>query len=255
MTETFAALLLAHVLADFVFQTGWIATRKQARDPVVLALHGAIVLSLAIVGTGNWHWGLAVLAAAHLAIDLGKSFARAHRLWPFLADQAAHLLTIGLAAALLPGLWVGGAWATGGWPTGWWPEPLWPEPAWAPGLMAALAGLLIAARAGGFAVGLLMQPFSEANPGDGLPKGGAVIGLLERGLIYLLIMAGQSAGIGFLIAAKSVLRFDATSKDRSASEYVIIGTLASFGWAMTAGWATLALLKALSPIGIPALTP
>ena len=36
MTETLAALLLAHVLADFVFQTRWIVQNK--RRPSVLLL-------------------------------------------------------------------------------------------------------------------------------------------------------------------------------------------------------------------------
>ena len=58
-----------------------------------------------------------------------------------------------------------------------------------------------------------------------------MIGLLERGLIYLMFIAGQPAGIGFLIAAKSILRFDAASNNAKA-EYVIIGTLASFSWAI-----------------------
>ena len=61
---------------------------------------------------------------------------------------------------------------------------------------------------------------------------------------------------GFLIAAKSILRFDSANRDdRMASEYIIIGTLASFGWAMAVAWATLALLSALPPIGIPAGSP
>ncbi len=250
MTETFAALLFAHVLADFVFQNGWIAARKRGRHPGALALHGSIVLVLAVVALGIWHLGLLALAAVHLAIDIAKSLAPERRLWPFLADQAAHLAAVAIVAALLPGLWGAGVWATGGVSAGWWTAPQ-----WAPGAMAAIAGLLVATRAGGFAVGLLMQPYAEASRGDGLPKGGALIGLLERGMVYLLIMAGQPAGIGFLIAAKSVLRFSTTASDRSASEYVIIGTLASFGWAMAVSWATLALLDRLPPIGILPATP
>ena len=72
----------------------------------------------------------------------------------------------------------------------------------------------------------------------------------ERGLIFLLLMVGQPTGVGFLIAAKSVLRFDTTAKDQSAGEYVIIGTLASFGWALLCAYGTLALLAHLPPLGI-----
>ena len=65
----------------------------------------------------------------------------------------------------------------------------------------------------------------------------------------------QAAGIGFLIAAKSVLRFETTSKDQKAGEYVIIGTLASFGWALLFGYATRALLADLPPLGILPANP
>ena len=51
MSETFFALIFAHALADFVFQTQWIVANK-ARFPVLL-LHVALVaaLSLAALGT------------------------------------------------------------------------------------------------------------------------------------------------------------------------------------------------------------
>ena len=58
-------------------------------------------------------------------------------------------------------------------------------------------------------------------------------------IIFLLVLAGYPAGVGFLIAAKSILRFD---KDPKASEYVIIGTRASFGWALLVSFATLSLI-------------
>ncbi len=50
----------------------------------------------------------------------------------------------------------------------------------------------------------------------------------------LLIWMQQAEGIGFLVAAKSILRFDDIHRDhqRKTTEYVIIGTFLSFGWAM-----------------------
>ena len=61
-------------------------------------------------------------------------------------------------------------------------------------------------------------------------------------MILMLILARQPDGIGLLIAAKSILRFNelARDADRRASEYVIIGTLASFAWAIGTAWATAA---------------
>ncbi|PKP74544.1 MAG: DUF3307 domain-containing protein [Alphaproteobacteria bacterium HGW-Alphaproteobacteria-6] len=239
MTETFAALLFAHALADFVLQTRWIAENKR-RLPVLL-LHGAVVLATAQAALGRVDaWELLVLAALHIATDGLKSRLAAPGLGAFLADQGAHLAAIAALAALRPDLWAGGLWGGLG---------------WLPALMALLAGAVLAIRAGGFAVGLLMRPWADDDLPRGLTNGGTLIGLLERGLIFLLVMVGQSAGVGFLVAAKSVLRFETTSKDQRAGEYVIIGTLASFGWALLAAHATLALMAALPPIGIPAATP
>lgn len=236
MIETFTALLAAHLLADFVLQTGWMVARKRGAG---LPAHAAMVLALTLAAAGHWdRWELYALAAAHLAIDAGKSAlppARRDTLAAFLADQAAHLVTLIVTAALAPDLWHSGAWA--GLP-------------WLLPLLAALAGLIASTRAGGFAIGLLMRRYDTAALPAGLPDGGRMIGLLERALIFLLVLVGQPAGIGFLIAAKSVLRFDTASKDQRAGEYVIIGTLASFGWALAAAYGTLWLLAAL-----PALAP
>ncbi|MDW4548818.1 DUF3307 domain-containing protein [Defluviimonas sp. D31] len=239
MIETFAALLLAHVLADFVLQTRSIAETK--RSPATLLLHGAIVLATAQAATGRIDAPeLLALAVLHVAIDWTKTKAGASGLGPFLADQAAHLVTLAALAALRPDLWAGGIWS---------------GLVWLPGLMALGAGFILATRAGGFAVGLLMRPWADVELPTGLTDGGRLIGLLERGLIFLLVIVGEPAGIGFLIAAKSVLRFETTSKDQRAGEYVIIGTLASFGWALVFAYATLWLMGHLPPLEIARSAP
>ncbi len=248
MTATLAALLLAHALADFVLQTARIAAGKAQRQPWPFAQHILAVLATALFCLAPLQPAaalpLVLLTLGHAAIDLAKSFLPATLRW-FLIDQAAHLALIATLAALWPGLWAAGAWAA--------------LPA-LPWIMALLAGLILATRAGGFAIGLLMRPWVEemrqapGAPAEGaasLTHGGLVIGLLERGLIYLLIVVNQPAGIGFLIAAKSVLRFE-SARDLRAGEYVIIGTLASFGWALIAGYGARALALAL---GFPGVTP
>ncbi|OYX41752.1 MAG: hypothetical protein B7Z02_14135 [Rhodobacterales bacterium 32-67-9] len=239
MIETFAALLLAHALADFVFQTSWIAANK--RRPAVLLLHGAIVLATAQAATGRIDaWELLALSVLHVAIDAAKARVAEPGLTAFLADQGAHLLSLAALAWFRPDLVAGGAWA---------------GVTAAPALMAYLAGGILTVRAGGFAVGFLMLDYQPDDLPKGLPNGGRMIGNLERALIFLFVLVGQPAGIGFLIAAKSVLRFDTVSKNQHASEYVIIGTLASFGWALAAAYATLWLASALPPIEIAAPAP
>ena len=70
-----------------------------------------------------------------------------------------------------------------------------------------------------------------------LPNGGRLIGQLERALIFLLVFIGQAGAIGFLVAAKSILRFEEARKQKHA-EYVLIGTLLSFSLAIALSVAT-----------------
>lgn len=66
-----------------------------------------------------------------------------------------------------------------------------------------------------------------------LPNAGHVIGNMERMLTLVFVMLGQYEAIGFLLAAKSLLRFKET--DTVKSEYVLVGTLLSFGMAILLG--------------------
>ena len=237
MIETFTALFFAHVLADFALQTDWI--NKNKRHPGVMALHGAIVLVLSLAAIGHWQaWPVFALAAAHLGIDCIKTYGGFRGLAGFLGDQAAHLATLAAVAIHAPDLWQSGLWAG--------------MPALLP-LMALLTGLVVTLKAGQYAVGLLMQGHAVRLRQRGLKNGGRMIGLLERGLIFFFVLAGQPVGVGFLIAAKSILRFGTASQDQRTAEYVIIGTLASFGWAFLAAETTRIWLSALPPLEITQL--
>lgn len=235
MIETFAALLLGHVLADFVLQTDGMVDRKSRWW--VLILHGLIVYGATALTAGHpVSVEIALLSFAHLAIDTVKSACKDDRFHHFILDQAAHFATLVAVAVLAPDLWSTGLWSA--------------HPA-IPAIMLLTAGAIFAVRAGGFAIDKLLATVETPEITEpGLPNAGALIGVLERFLIYLLILAGQPAGVGFLIAAKSVLRFSSTQdgNQRQISEYIIVGTLASFGWAMTVAFGVEALLTELPPI-------
>jgi len=68
---------------------------------------------------------------------------------------------------------------------------------------------------------------------DDLPNAGKLIGIIERFLVLTFIILNQFETVGFPIAAKSILRFkeDNTIK----TEYVLIGTMLSFGIAIASG--------------------
>jgi hypothetical protein len=76
--------------------------------------------------------------------------------------------------------------------------------------------------------------------GRGFEKGGKIIGYLERALIFLFMFTAQPGSIGFLIAAKSIFRFGEIKErqNRLEAEYIIIGTLMSFGYGIFIAYAT-----------------
>jgi len=233
--ETAIALAFGHSLADFLMQTDEMVRHKTR--PHVLLLHICIVtaVSWAALGFPLAPLLLILVAVSHFGIDWLKLRHGSGNFGPFVIDQAAHLAMILLAAALFPGAWAAGLWAHG-------PGPF----ALIPQAMALGAGFVFTVWGGDYAVRALMSEVAPPDP-ESLPKGGRLIGRLERAMILMLVIAGQPDGIGFLIAAKSLLRFNdlARDQDRRVSEYVIIGTLASFAWGLAAAFATHLALAAL----------
>ncbi|RKE94990.1 DUF3307 domain-containing protein [Ichthyenterobacterium magnum] len=72
---------------------------------------------------------------------------------------------------------------------------------------------------------------------ESLKDAGKYIGILERILVFTFIIADHWEAVGFLITAKSVFRFGdlKESKHRKLTEYILIGTLISFGIAIAIG--------------------
>lgn len=71
----------------------------------------------------------------------------------------------------------------------------------------------------------------EQNTEKSLPNAGKLIGIMERMLTLALILIGQFGAVGLIIAAKSILRF----RDTQQNEYILVGTLLSFGLAVLPG--------------------
>jgi hypothetical protein len=74
---------------------------------------------------------------------------------------------------------------------------------------------------------------------DSLKNAGNWIGIIERLLVFIFIIVGQFSAVGFLLAAKSVFRFGDLNRadNMKLTEYVLIGTLLSFGIAILTGLA------------------
>jgi hypothetical protein len=76
---------------------------------------------------------------------------------------------------------------------------------------------------------------SEANGPSGL-KHGRLIGYLERILIVVLVVKGSYEGLGFLVAAKGLIRAR-EFEDRHLAEYFLVGSLLSVVCALAIGLA------------------
>jgi len=241
-------LLIAHLLGDFFFQPKhWADNRRRYQfRSVHLYLHAVIHGLLVYILLGNWSGYLVplIIILSHFLLDLGKVYIR-ERPALFLVDQGLHIIVICIV------------WITfyADWPAiqgllRFLNDPL--------VLLVILAYLFILAPAA-VLIRILTekyQPeihsrtagFIEAKEGEpviGLKDAGRFIGILERVMIVSFVLIQQYALIGFLIAAKSVLRYSdiKSNYDRKRVEYILIGTLLSFSIAVITGIVTLWVIK------------
>ena len=117
LTELGAAFATKHVLADFVFQTNWMARGKEQPSgwgPPLLAhalCHAVLTLAITLVTVPRLWWLSLIDLGVHLAVDRSKTLLaqqggwrpdQAQFWWLLGFDQYLHQLTnLSLAAALL----------------------------------------------------------------------------------------------------------------------------------------------------------
>ena len=189
MMKLFVLLVCSHILGDFLFQTDWLARNKHRGGVLFLhvVIHGVLVY-LAVAQWSLWCLPL-IIIAGHGLFDFLKKFVP-DTATTFAFDQALHIAFLGGVAFFLhlagiaPGINI-------------FFKPF----VWTAGFVAVVLG-------SGFPVAKVAKQLIKENDMqvDGLKSGGKLIGQLERTLIFLRMVIGQPAGIGFLIAAKSILR-------------------------------------------------
>jgi len=223
----FIKLLLAHLLGDFLFQpTKWVihksAHKVQSR---YLYFHVVIHFLLVLVLLGNYtYWRIAlIIALSHYVIDLGKLYSEprfSNKSIPFFIDQFFHLSIIFGCAYY--GNIIGQI------------DYLLGLINW--GLITAIFFLSFPSA---IIMNKLLEKMSKQIPLDhkSLPNAGKYIGMIERLFVFIFILTGHWEGIGLLITAKSVFRFNdiKESNSRKLTEYILIGTLLSFGLAILTG--------------------
>lgn len=231
--ELFVALLIAHALGDYYFQDDETARNKAAsrdicfRHCLIYALiQGAlfILLWLQLPKTIVLFQAWMLLSVTHALIDfllrplilryvpselvalgidqfahIGMCVAGCHLLCSQLQiPQVGHLnqtALIWIASLLL---------------------------SWCPGRVVVKT--VLSGMRSGLTEGELRGPSSL--------RSGSIIGVLERTLVCALTLLGQFDAIAFVIAAKSIARFEMLN-DRDFAEIYLVGTLVSVTWAMS----------------------
>ena len=230
-----ARLLIAHILGDFVLQPdSWVEGRNNRHfASPYLYLHGVVHFGLAALLCFNrdgW-WMGALIGGGHILLDGTKALLRKNNLPAFIIDQLLHVLIIGICWALAQQLSIVEAVSNAvKEPALWWIS------------VGYLLNMFLYPRLIAFAT----EKWRTHVPPEReiLYKAGRWIGIMERVLVFTFVLIGQYAAVGFLMAAKSVFRFGdlRESKDKGHTEYVLIGTLLSFGLALLTGIALRAFL-------------
>ena len=219
--ELFLCLVLAHLVADFVFQTSASCKSKAEKHwrSVHQYLHALIVFVLAWLVSWDvrFWWGALAIGIVHLCIDIWKSYRPEKVTW-FALDQALHVGTLALVAWLCCRYYD-------------WRMPFSIEPKY----VATAVAVLICWRPANFFIKLMLKYFSVNMPEENASgfNAGALIGTIERWLILIFVCLGCYDALGLLIAAKSIIRF--SEKDTAKTEYVLAGTLLSIFIAVLAG--------------------
>ncbi|SDR81715.1 DUF3307 domain-containing protein [Gramella sp. MAR_2010_147] len=221
----FLQLLLAHIITDFVIQpTKWVNHKRHYKGKSkFLYIHSFIagILTFLFLAKLEW-WYIAVfIGITHYFIDLWKLQFKKDNLKMFVADQVLHLFIIILACLYL----VSGFGEI---------LPFFSRLFSSEAVLAILTGYLIIIFPTGFLIGKATKRWQNEVEDDlrknSLDAAGRFIGIFERVLVLTFILTTNFSAIGFLIAAKSILRFSDKSETgaRKQTEYVLIGTLMSF---------------------------
>jgi hypothetical protein len=246
--KLFFLLLVAHFVADFYLQKyEWIMCKVENKERslglfkhiLVHVVLTSTALFLGGVGIGIAYFSaLAIIVLTHYAIDIWKTY-QSFVLRYFLADQVGHLIVISLVS-----VWLSGTALTA--------------------IQTSIIGFfdastimlialyLISFKPISLIISLALNKYAtqfeaDKDSSEGLSSAGELIGYFERGLIITFIIFDHFAGVGFLLAAKSVFRFGDMRRetDRKLTEYIMLGTLISFSFAIVFGKSASYLLENL----------
>jgi hypothetical protein len=239
MLSLFIKLILAHLIGDFLLQPEKWAKHKAKHKLGSKYLYWHLLvhaIALLVVLQFNVEYWLAfcIIISSHFFIDVAKAQFKTKKnsRWLFAIDQLAHLIVIALVVEVY--------------------TPYLNKISAIDYNQALLltASIIAVTSTSSIIMKTIISKWNideDAGKEHSLEHAGAYIGILERLFVFLFVVLQFWEGIGFLLAAKSIFRFGdlSRSKDRKLTEYVLIGSLISFGLAMLIGLLYLKIAKQL----------
>jgi len=220
---------IAHLLGDFVFQPhSWTIKKKRKVITWYHFWHALVIFLFSYLLSFDYGFfkSAILLTLIHFITDILKSYFqlkfRKKESFYFFTDQIVHLTTMALISFIYC-CYCG-------------VDFIYEIPI---KYLAIAAGFIFCAKPSNILIKNIFTSLEIAIPtiansedeNTDLPNAGKLIGVMERFLVLALILVGQYSAVGLIIAAKSILRF----RDNKKNEYVLVGTLLSFGIATILG--------------------
>lgn len=216
--------LIAHLIGDFLFQPDiWVKEKLKHKVKSKYLYFHILVHTVALLLIFQFQYlpYLVLIIISHYLVDLAKIYftKKRNRNYLFILDQILHIGIILIVSYLI-------------------------QPYSFPieinnFYLLLVVFLILTTYTSSVIVKLIVGKWNKEVDfkHKSINGAGKFIGILERLFVFSFVLLDTWSAIGFLITAKSVFRFGDLNegKNRKLTEYVLIGTLLSFGLAILLG--------------------
>lgn len=229
-------IIIAHLVGDFFLQpNSWVKDKERKKlKSSKLYLHVLVHIGLIFVVFLSFNvWKIALsIGVLHLLIDALKSIFQTNKNARilFFVDQLLHFSSIVLVWNFFYNGYLDISFIN-------------EKQTW-----IIISGVLFLTMPTSIIMKVIIAKWLPENDDESpksLQNAGKYIGILERTLIFVFILTNHFEAVGFLLAAKSIFRFGDLKEahDLKLTEYVLIGTLLSFGIAIVVSLMIMGLIK------------
>lgn len=241
----FLQFFLAHILGDFVFQSKkWVVDKEKKKVKSLklyfhIAVHAVLLLFTLQFNLQKYWLGFLLIVVSHYGIDLLKLYLqkkKTKQLW-FFIDQILHIILLIIVTSFYVDFSIDII-----------------TNVLSKKILLFIVCTILVTSVTSVVISNIISKWTPEKKKDtkndkesftSLKNAGHFIGILERFLIFIFIINNHWEAIGFLLAAKSVFRFGDLKSDNELklTEYILIGTLLSFGLAIVIGLLFTHLIK------------